>query len=75
MHLVDEALISTSMRIDDVNDIFFLLERDQLASSFDTDFGYVILNITEVSELFRSLRIISALRNLYIKHSFECFIV
>ena len=55
--------------------IFFLLQRDQLASSFDTEFGYVILNIIELRELFRSLRIIiSALRN-YIKHSFECFII
>ena len=54
--------------------IFFLLQHDQLASSFDTKFGYVILNIIELRELFRSLRIISALRN-YIKHSFECFII
>ena len=54
--------------------ISFLLEHDQLASLIDTEFGYVILNIIKLGELFHSLRIISALRN-YIKHSFECFIV
>ena len=55
--------------------MFFLLERDQLASLFDTEFRYVTLNIIELGELFRSLRIIiSALRN-YIKLSFECFII
>ena len=43
--------------------ISFLLERDQLASSFDTKFGYGILNIIKLGEFFRSLRIISALRN------------